>query len=285
MQRNWIGVALILGLGICAIGEEKAVQEPAETPAAEASLDSIHVIPLKHSPAGSLAETVRHVLGTGERIVADHVSNSLIMSGSNDGVEKVRKLVAALERAPAMIRLEVVIGELPAETVADDSDDEEEKEDAESEEADKDDAKDDTETPAADPEAIREKMEVVTKVQLTALDNQPAMLQMTRNEPRIAVHAPGTPNIAMENAGLTLGITPRVSGESVTMEIDIKDSQLNSVEQFLGNVPVQTLDQLNLQTTLRIRDGETVLVGGVAQSAPSDKQRVILVTAHIVPAE
>ena len=98
------------------------------------------VLRLNHAPASDIARAINRLLSSegdaylaSERqaderkkiwtrsvvIVPEMVGNSLVIGGDADAVEEVRKLVAELDHASAMIRLEVVVGEVPIGETAD----------------------------------------------------------------------------------------------------------------------------------------------------------------------
>jgi type II secretory pathway component GspD/PulD (secretin) len=131
---------------------------------------------------------------------------------------------------------------------------------------------------------------------LTTLDSQPAHIQVGRREPRITgvnMSQVGRSNtITLENVGTILKFTPRVGADRVvTLELNVEDSRLGPAEEGAVVVaPTQgevirspVIDTLSVQTTLRIPDGQTVVLGGMARQAKAGKQRVILVTPHVLP--
>jgi type II secretory pathway component GspD/PulD (secretin) len=322
MTRFWIGAAAALWLGALAIAEEpsevrrpispqKALSEPRVTdaeglaaraekvspverraaPAPPAPAEPVPVVPegdgqrrhtrivlrLKAVPANNIAETINRFLrAEGQAapsgsapsvvIVPDVLSNSLVIGGPAAAVEKVQELVAKLDHVAALVRLEVVIGDVPVGQAD------------------------------ARPEEVRKRMDVLVQAQLTTLDNQPAFLQVGRREGRItgAVSSPvgRTNTVTTENVGTILAVTPRVGADgAVTMQLDIEDSRLGPLDEgVVLAVPSQgeairtpSSDKLTTQTTLRIPDGQTVVVGAAARQPKSGKQRLILVTPHVLP--
>jgi len=57
------------------------------------------------------------VPGDPRLVVPDVVSNSLVVSGPAYLLRNAKNLVAELDRAPMMVRVEVVIGDVPAASV------------------------------------------------------------------------------------------------------------------------------------------------------------------------
>ena len=254
------------------------------------------VLRLSNVPAVNLSNTINTLLraeGQASQgslpnvvIVSDTVSNSLVVGGPIEAVDVVRKLVAELDHAARMILLEVVIGDVPpAKSESGTSGD------IQSSKADE----GRRQAGTARPEDIRHEMEILIQAQLTTLDNQPAYLQVGRREPRI-MSANVTPqgrtnSFTVENVGTIVTFTPRVGIDGkVALQLDIEDSRLGPMEEGLvifapsegEAVRSPYMDSLKVQTTLHIPDGQTVVVSGMARQK-AGKQRVILVTPHVLP--
>ena len=98
--------------------------------------------------------------------------------------------------------------------------------------------------------------------------------------------------VIYENVGTNLTLTPRVNADRVvTMQLEIKDSRLGPVEE---SVPIYvpskgdpirspTVETLTVQTTIKVADGQTMLLCDMSRQAKNGKQRVILVTVHVLP--
>jgi hypothetical protein len=279
------------------------------------------VLPLKNSPATQLAQTITKLFATEQQqqqqtgrfelaaytaIVPDTVSNCLIVSGSAEAVNEVKSMVAQLDRAAMMVRLDVVLGDVPmasapvagagAKATA-------------------------TKllTNPADAKDLRKQMEVLFEAQLTTLDNQPACLKASRVEPSISsvsmspMLSPSsrqsrltpeqlqqiqmqqqqmqrTNSVTMQNVGTVLSLTPRVNVDGVvTMQLDINDSRLGPKDE---GVPLYTpatgepvrapvTDTMTLQTTIKVANGQTLVLSSIARQAKNGKQRVLLVTPHV----
>ncbi len=118
-------------------------------------------------------------------------------------------------------------------------------------------------------------LEVLARPQIMTLDNQPSFIQVGQRVPRIsgsAINTVGQVNsIVLENVGLILGVTPRVSPEGlVVMEIDAERSELGSIDEgipvaFSGDQVIRSpVTNLTMaQTTVSAADGETIVLGGL----------------------
>lgn len=126
--------------------------------------------------------------------------------------------------------------------------------------------------------ALREnrRVDVLSRPQIRTLDNQPAYIQVGQRVPRIVgstVNQNGQSNsVSLENVGLILGVTPRVSPDgTVVMEIDAEKSSLGPEQE---GIPVAVsvdgtvirsprVDTTTAQATVSAADGETIVLGGL----------------------
>ncbi len=126
--------------------------------------------------------------------------------------------------------------------------------------------------------ALREsrRVDVLSRPQIRTLDNQPAFIQVGQRVPRIigsTVNQNGQSNsVALENVGLILGVTPRVSPDgTVVMEIDAEKSSLGPEQD---GIPVAVsvdgtvirsprVNTTTAQATVSATDGETIVLGGL----------------------
>ncbi|HYW80158.1 MAG TPA: hypothetical protein VE890_11305, partial [Thermoguttaceae bacterium] len=128
---------------------------------------------------------------------------------------------------------------------------------------------------------------VLSRPQIMTLDNQPAFIQIGKRVPRISgstLRPQGQVNtIEMENVGLILGVTPRISPDGmVVMELDAEKSELGTVAE---GIPISIAEgavirspSVNLtmaQTTVSANDGETIVLGGlITKSTKTNNRRV-----------
>ena len=131
------------------------------------------------------------------------------------------------------------------------------------------------------------RLQVLSRPQIMTLDNQSAFIQVGQRVPRITgttINATGqVNNIEMEDVGLILGVTPRISPEGiVVMELDAEKSELGSI---LEGIPVAISDgevirspSVNVTTaatTVSAASGETIVLGGlITNSHRTIKRRV-----------
>lgn len=117
---------------------------------------------------------------------------------------------------------------------------------------------------------------ILSRPLVRTLDNQPAFIQVGQRVPRIVgstVSVAGQSNaIDVENVGLILGVTPRISPDgNVVMEVDAEKSKVGPEAE---GIPVAVsidgtiirsprVDTVTAQTTVSVGDGETVVLGGI----------------------
>ncbi len=249
---------------------------------------------LANMPAADVARTVNELLrseqppsqaGGNMVVLADAVSNSLILSGTPDEVQETVKLVEQLDIEPLMVCVQAVIGLVES--------------------------REGLSLLAPNPEGPElscshaeacelieqfsksDAVKILARPQILTLDNQPAFLQIGHRVPRITTTKDGQVLATeLENVGLILGITPRVSPDhAVTMEIDIEKSEVGPEEQGIplgvdakGNViRCPKIETAVAQTTVSIPPGRAMIVAGLALDGGEKRGELVLViTPHIV---
>jgi general secretion pathway protein D len=129
------------------------------------------------------------------------------------------------------------------------------------------------------------RLEVLSRPQVMTLDNQPAFIQVGQRVPRITgstAQTRGLVNtIELENVGLILAVTPRISPDGmVVMEIDAEKSDIDKVS---NGIPVAVSDgkeilspSINVtqaQTTVSAASGQTIVLGGLITQSESEVHR------------
>ncbi|HTN77866.1 MAG TPA: secretin N-terminal domain-containing protein, partial [Pirellulaceae bacterium] len=121
-----------------------------------------------------------------------------------------------------------------------------------------------------------QRLQVLSRPQVMTLDNQSAFVQVGQRVPRITSTTNSQNGITnatvLENVGLLLGVTPRISPDGlVVMEIDAEKSQLGPVDTGIpisinenGDVIRSPIINTTLaQTTVSARSGQTVILSGL----------------------
>ena len=132
------------------------------------------------------------------------------------------------------------------------------------------------------------RLEVLSRPQVLTLDNQSAFIQVGQRVPRITgstITQIGQQNtITLENVGLILGVTPRISPEgNVTMEIDAEKSEVGPESE---GIPVSAtsdgtvvrsprINVASAQATVSAADGETIVLGGLISTKRKEHHRKV----------
>ena len=123
------------------------------------------------------------------------------------------------------------------------------------------------------------RVDVLSRPHIMTLDNQPAFIQVGQRVPRITgstINQVGqVNNVELEDVGLILGVTPRISPEGmVVMEVDAEKSDVGPESE---GIPVSISaageivrsPRVNIamaQTTVSAASGQTVIIGGLITS-------------------
>ena len=138
------------------------------------------------------------------------------------------------------------------------------------------------------------RLEVLSRPQIMTLDNQPAFIQVGQRVPRITgttINQTGqVNNIQLENVGLILGVTPRISPDGlVVMEIDAEKSEVGPDSEGIpisisANGDVIRSPRVNIstaQTTVSALSGQTVVLGGLITRSTLEVSRRLPLVADI----
>jgi general secretion pathway protein D len=113
---------------------------------------------------------------------------------------------------------------------------------------------------------------VVSSPQLMVLDNQPARLQVGDEVP-IATQssvsvtdadAPIVNSVEYRDTGVVLEVTPRVNAGGLVV-LDISQEVSDVVETTTSDINSPTIQQRQIQTTVAVQSGDTVVLGGLIE--------------------
>lgn len=122
--------------------------------------------------------------------------------------------------------------------------------------------------------ALEEESEikVLSSPSLMVLDNQTATINVGDEIPiatrssvsTVDPNAPSVNEISFRETGVTLDVTPRVNNSGlVTMEIKQEVSQ--AIDTTTSNIDSPTIQQRQINSTVAINSGETIVLGGLIQ--------------------
>jgi general secretion pathway protein D len=132
------------------------------------------------------------------------------------------------------------------------------------------------------------KVNVVSSPSLTVLDKQTATLQIGDQVPVVtqsavgvvATNAPIVNSVSYRDTGVILSITPRIhEGGRVFLKIEQEVSSVGSTTT--SSIDSPTIKQRRVKTTVQVRDGEALTLGGLIQDQIDDTRSQIPVFGDI----
>jgi MSHA biogenesis protein MshL len=136
-------------------------------------------------------------------------------------------------------------------------------------------------------------LKVVSKPRLRTLNNQPSVVRVGQDIPvfvRQVTQSPGNPPVITTNesiqtitVGTVLSITPQVSSSGlITLDVTPAVSRLVRTEtSATGQTNAPVIDIRQASSIIRVRDGATVVMGGLVQDSSSTTRRKIPVLGDI----
>jgi MSHA biogenesis protein MshL len=136
-------------------------------------------------------------------------------------------------------------------------------------------------------------LKVVSKPRLRTLNNQPAVVRVGQDLPvfvRQVTQSPGTPPVITTNetiqtitVGTVLSITPQVSSDGlITLDITPAVSRLVRTETSAsGQTNAPVIDIRQASSIVRLRDGATIIMGGLVQDGTTTTHRKIPILGDI----
>lgn len=136
-------------------------------------------------------------------------------------------------------------------------------------------------------------LKIVSKPRLRTLNNQPAVVRVGQDLPVFitqVTQSPGSPPVISTNesiqtitVGTVLSITPQVSADGlVTLDITPAVSRLVRTEtSATGNTNAPVIDIRQASSIVRVRDGATIIMGGLVQDSDTSSRRKVPVLGDI----
>lgn len=120
------------------------------------------------------------------------------------------------------------------------------------------------------------KANILARPNLSALDGNPAVTFIGDQIPYVisqSISPTGGLNVqtGVANAGIQLQVTGRSNGDG-TMTIYVHP-EISTITQFVGGLP--QISRRMVDTTIRIKDGETIAIGGLVQKQDIDNMRKV----------
>ena len=136
-------------------------------------------------------------------------------------------------------------------------------------------------------------LRVISKPRLRTLNNQPAVVRVGQDLPVFltqVTQSPGSPPVITQTetiqtitVGTVLSITPQISENGlITMDITPAVSRLVRVDTSAsGNTNAPVIDIRQASSIVRVRDGATIVMGGLVQENASSTHRKVPVLGDI----
>lgn len=117
---------------------------------------------------------------------------------------------------------------------------------------------------------------VLSSPQIVTLNNRAAILQVGDQVPvvtqsAVSVTNPDAPivnSVQFRDTGVVLQVTPRISGDTIILEIDQEVSDV--AETRSSGIDSPTIQQRRFQTVVAARNGETIALGGLIRENRSE---------------
>jgi type II secretory pathway component GspD/PulD (secretin) len=245
-----------------------------EQDAAEAEQTTL-IVSARGIPVAELAESLRVLAPDDVTIVAEPLTNHIILRGSRESVEPLVAVVEQLDRLPRRIEVRLLMVEIRDV-------------DVQFVDGAFDDYADALEQLQANGAAT-----VVSRVRLSTLENNVAQVQVGATKPAISGRTfdrggRGGNSYVMNTEGTLVAVTPRTSSDgTIVMELNVEQTRIEDAEQPSAEdseeVVPSTLTTASVNTTISLKDGETVTLTDFAEaSGESARKLVVIVTARAI---
>ncbi len=115
------------------------------------------------------------------------------------------------------------------------------------------------------------KLKVVSNPKILTIDNEQAKILQGKSIPVRKQTESGTVSTEFKDVTLELIVTPHITPDnSISMKIEIKKEELDPTVPTIDNVP--GTDKKEANTKVIIRDGETIVIGGMYKITTNDSQ-------------
>jgi type II secretion system protein D len=132
------------------------------------------------------------------------------------------------------------------------------------------------------------RLEILSKPNVTVNNNQPARINVGENiaiATGVQFFAQGNSSAIIErrDVGIIMDVTPSISSDGyVRLEIAPSISQVSSVsDQLAENVSSPRINTREVSTTVTVRDGQTIVIGGLIQTTESDRRTKVPILGDI----
>jgi type IV pilus assembly protein PilQ len=104
---------------------------------------------------------------------------------------------------------------------------------------------------------------VIARPKVITLDNKKATIKQGEKYPYVVRNQEGQLSTELKDIELVLEVTPRIAFDgSINMELNIKRNSLGAQKNSLGDPSIASRE---VQTEVMVKDGETVVIGGIIE--------------------
>ena len=124
--------------------------------------------------------------------------------------------------------------------------------------------------------AAQGKVKVLSDPKVATLNNQPANINVTTNIPYVTSNVASTgvtsQQVSYVTTGIQLSVTPSINADGrITLVINPNVSQPSAVAASAGTTGAPSIDSRVANTTVLVKDGETVVIGGLISDTVSNQ--------------
>jgi type II secretion system protein D len=136
--------------------------------------------------------------------------------------------------------------------------------------------------------AARRRVDILSRPQIRTLDNQIAQIQVGQQVPIVngvntGIAGNAQPIVVQDQAGIILTVTPRITPDQmIVMEVIAEKSQFTGAgvpiftDATTGNVITSPIKDLtNARATVGVRDGQTIVLGGMITNSKEQVERKV----------
>ena len=119
------------------------------------------------------------------------------------------------------------------------------------------------------------KVKVLSDPKVATLNNQPATINVTTQIPYVTSNVASTGvtsnNVQYVTTGIQLTVTPSINADGrITLNVNPVVSQPSATAAANTQTGAPAIDSRNAQTTVLVKDGETIVIGGLISDSMSD---------------
>jgi type IV pilus assembly protein PilQ len=120
------------------------------------------------------------------------------------------------------------------------------------------------------------KGEVISSPRIIAANQQEAMIEQGTEIPYQEAASSGAATIQFKKAVLSLKVTPLITPDNrLILDINVKKDRVGQVIVTTGGVNVPSIDTSEINTTVFIGDGQTVVLGGILETERRENEKKV----------